>query len=81
LFLKECKEHFPFYITHILTDNGLEFTDKFTGKTKEVSGNHMFDKECGKDDIALQHQKPTVWLKGLMELSKIVPLKLQHIKI
>lgn len=28
-FLQECKAYFPFYITHILTDNGLEFTDKF----------------------------------------------------
>lgn len=33
-FLRESKEYFPFYITHILTDNGLEFTDKFArGKT------------------------------------------------
>ena len=27
-------------------DNGLEFTDKFAGKEKKVSGNHIFDKLC-----------------------------------
>jgi transposase-like protein len=45
-FLKECKEYFPFYITHILTDNGLEFTDKWARGKGFVSGNHIFDKEC-----------------------------------
>jgi len=50
-FIDECKKFFPFYITHILTDNGLEFTDKFVGKTKEVSGNHIFDKACLEEDI------------------------------
>jgi len=50
-FIEECKEFFPFYITHILTDNGLEFTDKFVGKTKEVSGNHIFDKACSEEKI------------------------------
>ena len=45
-FFKECQLFFPFYITHVLTDNGLEFTDKFVGKTKTVSGNHIFDKVC-----------------------------------
>jgi len=48
LFLQECKEYFPFYITHILTDNGLEFTDKWARGKGEVSGNHKFDKECSK---------------------------------
>ena len=46
VFLKECKEYFPFYITHILTDNGLEFTDKWARGKGFVSGNHIFDKEC-----------------------------------
>jgi len=27
-FLRKCSEYFPFSISHILTDNGLEFTDK-----------------------------------------------------
>ncbi len=51
LFLQECKEFFPFYITHILTDNGLEFTDKYARGQNKISGNHKFDKECKKDDI------------------------------
>ncbi len=51
LFLKKCKEYFPFYITHILTDNGLEFTDRFVSYDKKVSNNHKFDKECNKDNI------------------------------
>ena len=42
---------FPFYITHILSDNGLEFTDKFVGKEKVVSGNHIFDKLCKEENI------------------------------
>jgi len=42
-FLKECKEYFLFYITHILRDNGLEFTDKWARGKGTVSGNHKFD--------------------------------------
>ncbi len=42
-FLKKCKEFFPFYLTHILTDNGLEFTDKWARGKGFVSGNHKFD--------------------------------------
>ncbi len=68
LFLKECKEYFPFYITHILTDNGLEFTDKFAGKTKEVSGSHKFDKECSKDNIEHRLTAPaTPKTNGMVE--------------
>ncbi len=50
-FLKECKEFFPFYLTHILTDNGLEFTDKWAREKGFVSGNHKFDVECKDDEI------------------------------
>jgi transposase-like protein len=50
-FLKECKEFFPFYLTHILTDNGLEFTDKWARGKGFVSGNHKFDVECKADTI------------------------------
>ena len=60
-FLKECKEYFPFYITHILTDNGLEFTDKWARGKGFVSGNHIFDKECScideqKGQQAIEHR-------------------------
>jgi hypothetical protein len=33
-----CKDFYPFTITHILTDNGLEFADKFVTKDKQGSG-------------------------------------------
>ena len=56
-FLKECKEFFPFYITHILTDNGLEFTDKWVRGKGVVSGNHKFDIECNKPQGQAQTNK------------------------
>lgn len=34
LFMEECLEFFPFYITHVLTDNGLEFTNKLIRSKK-----------------------------------------------
>jgi hypothetical protein len=34
-FLDYCKSYFPFYISHVLTDNGAEFTDRFTCKKNE----------------------------------------------
>ncbi len=42
-FLNLCKSYFPFYISHVLTDNGAEFTDKFTNRKNKASGNHGFD--------------------------------------
>lgn len=45
-FLDCCKSYFPFYISHVLTDNGAEFTDRFTRKKNKPSGNHLFDMAC-----------------------------------
>jgi transposase-like protein len=45
-FLNQCKSYFPFYISHVLTDNGAEFTDKFTNRKNKASGNHEFDMAC-----------------------------------
>lgn len=45
-FLNECVRFFPFAITHILTDNGSEFTNRFSQGRKEPTGNHRFDKLC-----------------------------------
>ena len=36
---------------YILTDNGLEFTDKYARGQNKVSGNHKFDRECEKGNI------------------------------
>lgn len=67
-FLKECKQYFPFYITHILTDNGLEFTDKFARGKNKVSGNHKFDKECTEDNIEHRLTAPaTPQTNGMVE--------------
>lgn len=68
LFLEECKSFFPFYITHILTDNGMEFTDKWARGKGFVSGNHVFDKECVKDDIEHRLTAPyTPQTNGMVE--------------
>ena len=45
-FLDQCKSYFPFYISHVLTDNGAEFTDRFTNRKNKPSGNHSFDMAC-----------------------------------
>jgi len=67
-FLKECKEYFPFYITHILTDNGLEFTDKWARGKGIVSGNHKFDVECTEDEIEHRLTAPyTPQTNGMVE--------------
>jgi hypothetical protein len=53
-----CKDFYPFTITHILTDNGLEFTDKFVTKDKQVSGKHKFDKLCSRSEIEHRLTQP-----------------------
>jgi transposase-like protein len=50
-FLEDCKSYFPFYLSHVLTDNGAEFTDKFTSRKNKASGNHEFDGACIKGHI------------------------------
>lgn len=50
-FIKKCKEFYPFHLKYILTDNGLEFTDKFARDNNKPRGNHKFDKECAKQII------------------------------
>jgi transposase InsO family protein len=67
-FLEEVKDIFPFYITHILTDNGLEFTDKFVSKNKKPTGNHQFDLRCNKDNIDHRLTAPfTPQTNGMVE--------------
>jgi transposase InsO family protein len=67
-FLEQCQSYFPFYISHILTDNGAEFTDKFTCKKKTPSGNHGFDRACIKDNIEHRLTAPfTPKTNGMVE--------------
>jgi transposase-like protein len=52
-FLKHCLEFFPFEITTILTDNGLEFTNKLlvSKKGQPCTKDSAFDTECTKETI------------------------------
>jgi len=45
-FLRRLYRAAPMKIVKLLTDNSSQFTDRFTGKTKEPSGKHAFDREC-----------------------------------
>jgi len=51
-FLTRLIKKAPFKISKILTDNGKEFTDRFTVHgEKSPSGDHLFDKVCQKYNI------------------------------
>ena len=45
-FLRKVHQVAPMKIQKILTDNGSQFTDRFTSQKKEPSGNHAFDQVC-----------------------------------
>ena len=45
-FLNRLGRAAPMKIVKLLTDNGSHFTDRFTGKKREPSGNHKFDVRC-----------------------------------
>jgi transposase-like protein len=67
-FLSCCLDYFPFYITHVLTDNGLEFTDRFARGKKDASGNHRFDKACTEQSIDHRLTEPaTPSTNGMVE--------------
>ena len=67
-FVKEIIEFFPFKITKILTDNGKEFTDKFSKGRKKPSGKHIFDMVCSKNNIEHRLTKPyTPKTNGMVE--------------
>ena len=53
------KKKASFRITKILTDNGKEFTDRFTpGGERQPTGNHLFDKACAAEGIEHRLIKP-----------------------
>lgn len=45
-FLRRLRAAAPMKIEKLLTDNGSQFTDRFTSKGKMPSGKHAFDREC-----------------------------------
>ncbi len=50
-FLRRLRETCPIKITKILTDNGSQFTDRFSSKDKKPSGRHVFDRACSQAEI------------------------------
>jgi len=50
-FLRRLKIASPIKINKILTDNGSQFTDRFSRRDKTPSGQHAFDKVCAGMDI------------------------------
>ena len=51
-FLQELTEAFPGTIHTILTDNGKEFTDRFTATgERNPTGHHPFDQKCAQNNI------------------------------
>ncbi|MEC5158929.1 hypothetical protein RCH08_000042 [Janthinobacterium sp. CG_S6] len=51
-FLSEVKSACPVKIVRLLTDNGSQFTDRYTSRTKDAdgkripTGKHVFDRLC-----------------------------------
>lgn len=58
-FLQELTQAFPGTIHTILTDNGKEFTDRFTPAGERTpTGNHPFDQQCAMNNIEHRLTKP-----------------------
>ena len=57
-FLRRLHAASPMKIVKLLTDNGSQFTDRFTSKTKEPTGKHAFDRECALFGIEHRLIKP-----------------------
>lgn len=53
-FLRRLKDASPIKISKILTDNGSQFTNRFTNKDKKPSGRHVFDKVCA--GMSIEHR-------------------------
>jgi transposase-like protein len=58
-FAREVIEKAPFVISKILTDNGKEFTDRYTAQgEREPTGKHLFDQVCADNQIEHRLTKP-----------------------
>jgi transposase-like protein len=69
-FLNLCLDFFPFKITHILTDNGLEFTNRLikSKKGQYCKKDSKFDIVCNKNQIEHRLTKPqTPKTNGMVE--------------
>lgn len=69
-FFDNCMEFFPFTITHILTDNGFEFTNRLTRSKKGVlcTKPSLLDIKCSQNNIDHRCTKPsTPQTNGMVE--------------
>jgi len=69
-FMKECLEFFPFGITHVLTDNGLEFTNRLlkNKKGEYCTKPSKLDVICEENNIEHRCTKPfTPKTNGMVE--------------
>jgi len=59
-FIKKCQAHFPFKMTHILTDNGLEFTNRLLKSKKGAycAKPSKLDEFCSENNIDHRLTKP-----------------------
>lgn len=53
-FLRRVHTTAPMKIEKVLTDNGSQFTDRFTSKGKKPSGQHAFDRQC--TELGVEHR-------------------------
>ena len=53
-FLRRLKQAAPMKISHVLTDNGSQFTDRFTSQARTPSGHHVFDRACA--SLGIEHR-------------------------
>lgn len=70
LFMDECLDFFPFHITHVLTDNGLEFTNRLIMSKKGTLciKPSLLDMKCTKNNIDHRLTKPsTPQTNGMVE--------------
>jgi len=68
-FLRQVEQRFPFIIHYVLTDNGKEFTDRFTAQgERDPTGKHKFDQACADMDAEHRLIKPrTPQTNGMVE--------------
>lgn len=69
-FVKHCNGFFPFKISHVLTDNGLEFTNNLikSKKGEFCKKTSLLDQYCEKNKIKHRLTKPgTPKTKGMLE--------------
>jgi transposase InsO family protein len=53
-FLRRLHSAAPMVIKKVLTDNGSQFTDRFTSPGKQASGKHTFDLACA--ELGIEHR-------------------------